>query len=660
MPLFLLLRRSLDYPEYGIAASLGARRTFRFVDQNLKATKVNHSKKNVFISYARDDEDWMKVIRKAIDDQEDLEIDVWTDVDEIRAGENIDEKVANAVKDADVAILLVSKHFAESEYIRKKELRKFRVFLNDKEVELVPVPIAINKDTLEDLELGDLLAAVDLGDPLKAKPTDYEGKEERDRLTRQLDGIVRHVRRSIDPTLTRLEHILDLDRYTDMRAIWRGDETCVYLVEDKERQMDVAVKVLNQPAGRRWFYEEMTLNLEIPNLITLFQTQFRRKPNYCVMRYIKGPTLQQYVTDYGMLDCEFVESTLLKIGRAIHETRKSGTFANCSFDVTPTNILIRQEDHEPFLALSGRPMAPRGKKLIAEIKNRRHSKTESVSAFEADLKAEANRYLVPEQFMIHSRSIHPELSDQYLLGLIGYYMLTAEAPPVTVEKLQEALEHGEAGDEGSICRLFDETRLIHGVDSIRGSFEHITPIIGRMTAVDPATRFPTLEAALAAIENPPLHTLKDVRDSYNRCVQTSRIDDSSRPERFLEIFYKEKFFKKCPEAQLFFEGLGEERWHRQLEALKYAVLLLLVYFEQISRNEQPSDDLTVLTHIARQHDRDHLDVKADWYEPFIESLAELSSELDSPGALTDDQRKMLRKQWLEVLRPGAEYIKSRY
>jgi Leucine-rich repeat (LRR) protein len=87
------------------------------------AASTNANKKSIFISYSHKDQEWLSEILtplKALD-YENLDIKAWDDT-KLKAGEEWDKEIDESLKNADIAVLLVSNNFLASSYIRKKEL----------------------------------------------------------------------------------------------------------------------------------------------------------------------------------------------------------------------------------------------------------------------------------------------------------------------------------------------------------------------------------------------------------------------------------------------------------------------------------------------------------------------------------------------------------
>ena len=80
-------------------------------------------KRQVFISYSHEDDAWCKALAKHLGALRDR-IEVWIDEKQIRLGTAWEPEIANALQQADLAILLVSSAFFDSDFIHQTELPK--------------------------------------------------------------------------------------------------------------------------------------------------------------------------------------------------------------------------------------------------------------------------------------------------------------------------------------------------------------------------------------------------------------------------------------------------------------------------------------------------------------------------------------------------------
>jgi len=101
-----------------------------------------HPIKHIFISYSHKDNDiYIKLLRKQLSVLErNRSVRIWTDQD-IRAGENWETKIHEAIEMADLSILMISANFFESEYIQEDELPA--ILEREKNTQLTLFPIIL-------------------------------------------------------------------------------------------------------------------------------------------------------------------------------------------------------------------------------------------------------------------------------------------------------------------------------------------------------------------------------------------------------------------------------------------------------------------------------------------------------------------------------------
>lgn len=81
-------------------------------------------KNNIFISYSHLDKHWLERFRTYIKPlTRSIQLDVWDD-SKINPGENWQDAIENALEEAQIAILLVTKNFLASDFISNEELPK--------------------------------------------------------------------------------------------------------------------------------------------------------------------------------------------------------------------------------------------------------------------------------------------------------------------------------------------------------------------------------------------------------------------------------------------------------------------------------------------------------------------------------------------------------
>ena len=118
---------SKDFAKEGIQSDLVGRFTSgvktRLNDWLLAEAKETHVRNQVFICYAREDEDCVELLLehwRPIEDYHES-VDIWSDK-KIETGDHWREEIMNALAKAKIAVLFVSRTFLASRFIKKVEL----------------------------------------------------------------------------------------------------------------------------------------------------------------------------------------------------------------------------------------------------------------------------------------------------------------------------------------------------------------------------------------------------------------------------------------------------------------------------------------------------------------------------------------------------------
>ena len=132
-----------------------------------------------------------------------------------------------------------------------------------------------------------------------------------------------------------------------------------------------------------------------------------------------------------------------------------------------------------------------------------------------------------------------------------------------------------------------------------------------------------------------VETLETFNDSLARC-QTD--------PHFLTLFYK-KFVLSNSEVREKFSNTNMAQQKMMLHASLYMIMLA----------KQGNDAASAyLDRIALRHSKSELDIRPELYDLWLETLIETVSEIDT---LFD---KHVENAWLDVMRYGVEYMKSKY
>lgn len=586
---------------------------------------------NVFVSYASEDRRWKdKLLFKPLLRMTYRRTELWAD-DEVRAGEVWDHRIQAALASARVAVLLVSQHFLDSGYIREKELPYILEHARAGDVTIVWIPIAVTLQQAEGIGLARLQAVVRVGEEsLPAQPAQC-GREELSRFREIL-------RRQIDPIGVPLL-AKRARKYTIERKLGEGAMATVYLARDKVLGRAVAIKALAQPDALDDFVSslrEATKVADEPNFLRLYGAWLDGSLPYCVMQFVDGTTLRERIDLHGRgLEIDVTQRILLKIGGGLLRAHQLG-YAHGN--LKPSNIMLTKGD-EPLISPLGRPEDCGGSRLVDRLK-----------AAGRALNREEIAYLLPEEFQERTQRVPREVSDQYLLGLMAYDMLTGELPPTlqSLADVQARRAHAFVAPP-PVCQRR------------RDCPEKLGKIIAKMSALVPEQRYPSLEQALVEVRRFESFGLEVAVESYRRCCR--------RSGEFFSGFYK-RFLDRCKEAEPMFKRLGDtdnERWQRQHQLLREAVPLLFA-FAALREWDGDGDQVTyhepnVLSRIAREHTERQ--VSASWYQAFCEELIVTACGDPAIGIepfdteCADKSRKMsIQAAWKSALAVGINYLRG--
>jgi hemoglobin-like flavoprotein len=242
-----------------------------------------------------------------------------------------------------------------------------------------------------------------------------------------------------------------------------------------------------------------------------------------------------------------------------------------------------------------------------------------------------------------------EKVDQYMLGLLGYEMLSGELPE-TITSLEDLKENGLQAFK-SLPTLNELRKDCPG---------RLTDILHKMTHVSPLKRYANLADALHDLARVSFDSLVLAKESYARCIST--LDGG---EQFFEAFYTE-FLRLSPEAQAMFSHFKDDRarWKRQHLVLRESIYLLFLYAEERDRLREPN----VLTRIAELHNKNNINVAHPLYDTFIDALVhsvtghppEIPEAFDPRCNLDSAEAEQIETAWRRALEPGIEYMKKRY
>ncbi|MBO3461847.1 protein kinase [Aetokthonos hydrillicola Thurmond2011] len=436
-------------------------------------------------------------------------------------------------------------------------------------------------------------------------------------------------------------------RYLNLEVLAQGGMATVYKAYDTVLERDVAIKVLERKGLEQYFDKSVKEAAQIcdePQFITIYNFDVNNDVHYYIMRFIEGENLRKrMINDYPQgFPVELVHKILLKVGNAIVRARKLGFTSGGS--IRPSNILLHKYN-EPFIsAFNLCESFPTGK-ILQELE--RMSKESDEEEYLEEL-----AYLLPEKFATYRHDFSLDKSDQYMLGLLAYELLTGEIPHTL-----ESLEDLQQKKDKAFKKL---TPITEKRPECPKKFEKV---ILRMVSLRPEERYETLQEAVDAIPHNVNINLNLAKESYARCTIQPNFN-----RQFFKSFYYKFTVELCPHAAKKFSSLEtEDDWKRQHQSLKEAILLLFAYFElkgqeqdDLFLRQDEQDEPTILSWIAKTHSHKRRNITQDFYKPFVDSLIQTVIDFDPSCQGNPDYQELVKNAWLEVVEPGVKYMISKY
>jgi serine/threonine-protein kinase len=236
------------------------------------------------------------------------------------------------------------------------------------------------------------------------------------------------------------EGMMEIDggRYRAIRRLGTGGTGVVYQAIDQVLGRTVAIKALREDINLDLLRHEgrSLARLNHPNVVALYDLVEEGGRSYLVMEYVDGCSLDEWLVEHGPLDPEAAVTIVTQVGSAILQAHERGLL-HC--DLKPANVLISTAGEVKLTDFT-----------LGQI--------EQAGRFDGTRGASA-AYAAPEQ--VRDEAVDRR-TDVYGLGALLRRMA------------------------GPVDRSTDDGRTLAAV-------------IARATAEDPADRFPSVEALLAAL-----------------------------------------------------------------------------------------------------------------------------------------------------------------
>lgn len=279
-----------------------------------------------------------------------------------------------------------------------------------------------------------------------------------------------------DPNVDALGQLLSnttLGDYEIYGELGRGGMAAVYLGHDLALDRKVAIKtmlpelVTKEGMVARFKREAQTAAaLSHPHIIQIFTVKETKELCFFVMKFIEGRSLESVINDKGKVPLQMAHTILGQVGSALDYAHRKKVVHR---DIKPANIMIDED----------------GWAIVTDFGIAKVQEAQNLTATGTAIGTP--HYMSPEQF--HNKAV-TGASDQYSLGVVAYEMLAGKKPfdggtyaEIITQHLFEAPP--------------DLTTIVPEIP------QHVSDVVKKMMAKDPADRFVDLDTAIHAFGAPP-------------------------------------------------------------------------------------------------------------------------------------------------------------
>jgi eukaryotic-like serine/threonine-protein kinase len=265
-----------------------------------------------------------------------------------------------------------------------------------------------------------------------------------------------------------------LGDYEVRAEVGRGGMATVFLAHDLALDRKVAIKVmapalLSDPGFAERFKREArtAASLSHPNIIPIYAVKEGEHLFYFVMKFIEGRPLDSIIKEVGPLPIPMVQAILHQVGGALGYAHKRRVVHR---DVKPANIMVDSD----------------GWAIVTDFGIAKGSESHGLTVTGATVGTPS--YMSPEQCGAKELT---GASDQYSLGVVAYEMLAGRLPFAADSVMAIMYAH------------FNEVPA--PVTNVRPDVPSgLAGAVMRMLEKEPGKRWPSMEAALAAVGGAPL------------------------------------------------------------------------------------------------------------------------------------------------------------
>lgn len=211
-------------------------------------------------------------------------------------------------------------------------------------------------------------------------------------------------------------------RYRIEECIGVGGMGAVYRAHDKNREQDIAVKVLlpsllSSPAAKERFLDEARISSQLshPNIVNVFDVQNDGNLYFITMELLEGQNLRQYLESLELTKQTVTAEEAVAMANEICDGLQHAHEHTVHRDIKPENIWITGEGRIKLMDFG----------IARVMSSSQMTKTGAAMG--------TAYYMAPEQ--LKGRTDIDGRADQYALGVMLYEMLSGHIPAGRVDSL---------------------------------------------------------------------------------------------------------------------------------------------------------------------------------------------------------------------------------
>lgn len=595
---------------------------------------------SIFISYSHADSSWMERFRKELRGALYEKAMVWCDND-ISGGTDWKDRLATELHRADVALILASTDYLESEWCRR-ELEYVCSKYREKRIKNV-FWVQIEPCAWEQTALSGFQSKTSRRAFSELKD-DRACEREIIDLVGEICSAAHSITASLDPQLTFVQSILGeeaFQRHLSIESLISNEGDFAVVCRGRDgSQRDVAIKVLRRSpiSGILENLEKIAKRrtlLRDPGFIRLYDSFIVGSPQgehlVLVMEYFHGKRLCDAMSDEA-LKGRFTTNGAVNLIRRAAEALKELHELECSPDSACNDIN----------ELGYGPMIP-GHLFYDERLERLRFSALSISNFAWDVlgwrkfaafvSPDAARYTAPEQIFAQpaGERIDKRKLDQYMLGQLAVEMLDGALP----------VERDAAEDIGEKkAEMFDDP--LKNAGRWKFTSPQLERIVLRMLSRDQEGRWEEMGDIVTQLKSVEGEARALAKSSYMRWIDGD--------ERFFEEFYG-RFFASEVARRENSEGKFRDRV-QQHDKLRKGMAAVLNFY--------PGNEPTSLRYVIEGHR--NKGVTEDELSAFKSCFLEmLKDRLDRGVALGDemaDLREAVYRAWQDLFDQVLSYFRE--